>query len=119
KPMPEMDSKRDEQRAGAVTTLRDVQVRFQALAECTSDAVFITDFDSAVFVEVNSRACELFGYSVAEFCVMTGRHLHPPEDAAVVNDISRELVSTGSVFRAAVRLRQKNGDDFWAELRSR
>lgn len=104
---------------GDVTTLRDIQVRFQALAECTSDAVFITDFDSAVFVEVNTRACELFGYSVAEFCVMTGRQLHPPEDAAVVDEISRELIKTGSVFRAAVRLRQKNGVDFWAELRSR
>src|SRR5690606_2267635 len=36
-----------------------------------------------------------------------------------VDEISRELIKTGSVFRAAVRLRQKNGVDFWAELRSR
>lgn len=99
--------------------VRDVQVRFLALAECTSDAVFITDFDSARFVEVNARACELFGYTREELCTMTGRHLHPQEDGDIVSEIGRELTDKGNVFRPAVRLQHKTGRSFWAELRSR
>lgn len=85
----------------------DVQVRFPALAECTSDAIFITDFDSARFVEVNARALELFGYTREELCAMTGRHLHAPEDGDIVSEIGRELVEKGNVFRPAVRLQTK------------
>lgn len=102
-----------------MTDLRDVQVRFQALAECTSDAVFITDFDSARFVEVNARATDLLGYTREELYSMTGRHLHPSEDGDIVSEISRELVDKGKVFRPAVRLQHKSGQSFWAELRSR
>jgi PAS domain S-box-containing protein len=102
-----------------VTDARDVQVRFLALAECTSDAVFITDFDSARFVEVNARASDLFGYTREELCTMTGRQLHATEDGDIVSEISRELVEKGNVFRPAVRLQHKSGRQFWAELRSR
>jgi PAS domain S-box-containing protein len=102
-----------------MTALSDAQTRFEALAECTSDAVFITDFDSARFVEVNERACELFGYTREELCTKSGRVLHPAEDTDIVSEISRELVENGMVFRPAVRLQHKLGHFFWAELRSR
>lgn len=102
-----------------MTSLSDTHVRFLALAECTSDAVFITDFDSARFVEVNAQATELLGYSREELCRMTGRHLHPPEDGDLVTEMGRELVQRGSVFRPAVRLQHKSGSHLWAELRSR
>lgn len=92
--------------------------RFRALIECSSDAIFITDFDSARFVEVSARACELFGYSSQELCGMSGRQLHSEEDAAEVDGISAELIKNGSVDRPAVRLRRKDGSQFWAELRS-
>jgi two-component system NtrC family sensor kinase len=102
-----------------MTSLSDTHVRFLALAECTSDAVFITDFDSARFVEVNAQATELLGYTREELCRMTGRHLHPPEDGDLVTEMGRELVQRGSVFRPAVRLQHKSGSHLWAELRSR
>jgi PAS domain S-box-containing protein len=96
----------------------DFEHRFKALVECSPDAIFITDFDSAKFVDVNVKACELFGYPRAELCGMTGRQLHPKEDALVVDGISRDLIANGQVHRAAVRLRKRNGDLFFGELRS-
>jgi len=96
----------------------DLEHQFQALVECSADAIFITDFDSARFIRVNSRAVELFGYDAAELAGMTGRQLHPAEDCAVVDDISRDLIRDGSVTRHAVRLRRKDDGVFWAELRS-
>jgi two-component system NtrC family sensor kinase len=97
---------------------RDTEHRFRALVECSSDAIFITDFDSARFVEVNSRASELFGYTAQELRGMTGRQLHASEDSADVDGISAELIQSGSVERPAVRMQRKDGTLFWAELRS-
>jgi len=96
----------------------DFEHRFNALAECSADAIFITDFDSAKFVEVNAKACELFGYEREQLRGMTGRQLHPQEDAAVVDEISRELIANGSVHRRAIRLRRHDGECFFGDLRS-
>jgi signal transduction histidine kinase/ActR/RegA family two-component response regulator len=49
---------------------------------------------------------------------MTGRQLHPKEDALVVDGISRDLIANGQVHRAAVRLRKRSGELFFAELHS-
>ena len=96
----------------------DFEHRFKALADCSADAIFITDFDSAKFVEVNGRACALFGYAREQLCGMTGRQLQPAEDAAIVDAIGRELVETGTVHRPAIRLQKSNGERFFGELRS-
>ncbi len=96
----------------------DFEHRFKALVECAPDAIFITDFDSARFVDVNQKACDLFCYSREELCGMTGRHLHPTEDGAVVDAISRELVSHGTASRPAVRFQRRDGELFFGELRS-
>ena len=92
--------------------------RFRALVECSSDAIFLTDFDSAQFVEVNQEACRLFGYSADELKGKTGRQLHPPELGDVVDEISRDLVDKGSAWRPAVRFIRKDGTSFSGELRS-
>lgn len=96
----------------------DFEHRFKALADCTADAIFITDFDSARFVEVNARACTLFGYAREQLCGMTGRQLQPPEDAVIVDTIGRELVEKGRVHRRAVRLQKRSGEHFYGDLRS-
>jgi PAS domain S-box-containing protein len=96
----------------------DFEHRFKALADCSADAIFITDFDSAKFVEVNARACALFGYAREQLCGMTGRQLQPAEDAAIVDTIGRELIENGSVHRPAVRLQKSSGERFFGDLRS-
>lgn len=96
----------------------DYEHRFRALVECSPDAVFITDFDSARFIEVNPQACTMFGYTPEELCGKTGRHLHPAEDARIVDEISRELIASGRVHRPTVRFRKQNGEVFFGELRS-
>ena len=96
----------------------DFEHRFKALADCSADAIFITDFDSAKFVEVNARACALFGYAREKLCGMTGRQLQPLEDAEIVDTIGRELIEKGCVHRPAVRLQKHSGELFFGDLRS-
>lgn len=98
--------------------LHTLEHQFRALVECSADAVFITDFDSAKFVHVNAKACSMFGYPVEELQGMTGRQLHAPEDYAIVDEISRELVQQGAVVHEAVQLKRRDHSLFWAELRS-
>ncbi|MDB4989644.1 MAG: sensor hybrid histidine kinase [Myxococcaceae bacterium] len=104
--------------AKSQSKLHDLEHQFQALVECSADAIFITDFDSARFMRVNSRASAMFGYAPDELIGMTGRQLHPQDDHSVVDEISRDLIRDGSVTRHAVRLRRKDDSVFWAELRS-
>ncbi|MDB4975843.1 MAG: sensor hybrid histidine kinase [Myxococcaceae bacterium] len=104
--------------AKSQSKLQDLEHQFQALVECSADAIFITDFDSARFIRVNTRASTLFGYAAEELIGMTGRQLHPLDDHSVVDDISRDLIRDGSVTRHAVRLQRKDASVFWAELRS-
>lgn len=90
----------------------------RALAECSPDAIFITNFDSARFVDANAKACSLFGYSVDEFRKMTGRQLHDQADGAIVDSITRQLVTNSKAYCPSVQLRRKDGSLLWAELRS-
>lgn len=88
----------------------------RALAECSPDAIFISHFESALFVDAN--ACRLFGYSADELRKLTGRDLHDPKEGAVVDSISRELIANSKAHFPSVRLRCKDGSFFWAEFRS-
>lgn len=90
----------------------------RALAGGSSEAIFITNFDSAKFLDANARACLLFGYTVEEFQDMTGRQLHDSSDGATVDSISRELLEHDCAHRASIRLRRKDGTYLWGELNS-
>jgi PAS domain S-box-containing protein len=92
---------------------------YRHLLECSSDAIFVTDFDSARFLDVSPRACELLGYSARELRGMTGRQLHALDDAREVDSISADLIQHGAVHRPRVRLRRKDGSLVWSELESR
>ncbi len=92
---------------------------YRHLLDCSGDAIFVTDFDSARFLDVSPRACELLGYSARELRGMTGRQLHALEDAREVDSISADLIRTGAVHRPRVRLRRKDGSLVWSELESR
>lgn len=92
--------------------------RFRALVECSSDAIFLSNFDSGKFEEFNQQACRLFGFPSEEMLGKTGRSLHPPDRGEEVDEISRELVSTGKAWRPAVRFQRKDGTQFVGELRA-
>ena len=92
--------------------------RFRALVEGSSDAIFVTDFDSAEFVEVNQRACKLFGYEASELHGKVGRELHPPGSSEIVDEISSAITQAHSVTRNAIELQRKDGSIFRADLRS-
>lgn len=57
----------------------DQTVLLEALIDLTPNALFITDLNG-LFTQVNAYACQLLGYSQAEFLSKTIADLIPPED---------------------------------------
>ena len=56
--------------------LRENEIRYRALFEQANDAIFVEDEDERI-IDVNQRACELFGYARDELLTMRTSDLQP------------------------------------------
>lgn len=109
------------ERRAAETALRRSQERVRVILDSVHDALFVHEPVTGAVLEVNRRACELFGYTAEELC------------AAGVADLSagdREAAVKGSLalIHAAARgepqslewlARDKSGREFWVEVNAR
>jgi two-component system cell cycle sensor histidine kinase/response regulator CckA len=68
------------QQARLVQTLRESEERYRALFEQANDAVFLETPDGRI-LDVNERACQLFGYRREEFLQLSVDDIVPPEVA--------------------------------------
>lgn len=90
--------------------------RFQALMDAALDAVVVTDWETALVVEVNQAACDMFGYTAEEFSHMTGRHLAVAEAGPELDAINSSLYSTGRAYSEALVHRRKDGSQVAVEV---
>ena len=86
------------------------ELAYRALVDAASDAILLIDWESALIVEANSAACEMFGFTLNEWRAMKGRDLNLVEDYPVVDGINDELRATGRARRQNQRLLTKSGD---------
>ncbi|MDP3394525.1 PAS domain S-box protein [Sediminibacterium sp.] len=75
---------------------RIVDMRYAALFDGAEDAILIADATSGHLVDVNDKACELFGYTKAELIGMHQTKLHPPEDLEMVGELFNQFTKTNS-----------------------
>jgi PAS domain S-box-containing protein len=75
---------------------RIVDLRYAALFDGAEDAILIADATSGYLVDVNDRACTLFGYNKAELVGMHQTKLHPPEDLVIVGELFQQFTKTNS-----------------------
>ncbi|MCA9704377.1 MAG: PAS domain S-box protein [Myxococcales bacterium] len=106
-----------ETHASAMTRLRASEQRYRAMVGAAGDAIMVADFDTALFVDANRAAREMFGYEVAELRRLTTRMLTAPEDHAALDRIAHDLVHEGGADSSRLRMRRKDGSPFWAALR--
>ncbi len=50
----------------AQLALRQSEERFHTIFDSVNDLIFVHDFETGTFVEVNQRVCEMFGYTREE-----------------------------------------------------
>ena len=95
------------ERLRAEGRLIDSEIRYRTLMEQASDAIVIMD-QTGRFLEVNSKACELSGYTADEMLQLRMEDTIAPEDLAV-RPPRMEPVQHGDVIRIERVLKRKDG----------
>ncbi|HEY9152718.1 MAG TPA: PAS domain S-box protein, partial [Anaerolineales bacterium] len=104
------------ERKQAEKRLIESEERFHGIFEGVQDAIFVEDLDYKI-LDVNQRACEIFGYSREQFKTMTVRDLIPSKEYFVGFD-ENELEGTGVGPTETVNVRA-NGERFPVEISAR
>lgn len=101
-------------RKAAERALKLSEEHFRSLFEQASDGIFIANAQSR-FVDVNSFACRMLGYSRAELLWMDVVDiLAPAEHARLAQEFTRR--PTGEEMRDEWRFRRKNNSQFIGEV---
>lgn len=95
-------------------SLRESEARYRHLIEQADDGILVCDADG-VFTMVNSRACELLGYSEAELLGRNGSFIYPNEEKAL-HARRMKSVSAGKILRFERIVTRKDESTFPAEM---
>ncbi|MBI5189608.1 MAG: PAS domain S-box protein [Nitrospirae bacterium] len=97
--------------------LRESEARYRTLMEQASDAIVIHDRHAKI-VEVNTRACELSGYTPDELIGMSIAELTPSDMHDLVSEGMR-IVLEGNTFTGSVDTIRKDGVRIPSDISSR
>jgi PAS domain S-box-containing protein len=89
--------------------------RYRLLVEQAPDAILLTD-QAGRFVEVNSAACAMLGYSRDELLLLRIPDVIAPEDRAQAA-LQYQSLTPRQGFRAERRMLRKDGTILWTEVR--
>jgi diguanylate cyclase (GGDEF)-like protein/PAS domain S-box-containing protein len=102
----------------AEAQLRESEERFRSIFNSVNDGILLCDASTGKFIDVNQRACEMFGYSVNE---MVGRDIEllssgvPPYTRREAMEWLGKAQSSGSqTFEWCCKV--KDSRLFWAEV---
>ena len=106
------------ERQRAEETLRRSEASYRAIFEASEDAIFIHDWDTGHVVDVNRRACEIYGYTYEEMKrvrvgdVSSGEHPYTAHEAGRLLERAR----AGKPLRIEWHRRNKDGSLHWDEV---
>jgi diguanylate cyclase (GGDEF)-like protein/PAS domain S-box-containing protein len=100
----------------AEDALRESEVRYRSLFESAADGIVVAGAQDR-YVEVNSAACRMFGYTREELLTMGTADVVAGEEVARVAPESA-LLHEGQVHRSDWRCRRKDGSVFPVEATS-
>ncbi len=89
------------------TALRESENKYRLLMEQASDGIHTYDMQGN-FIEINSKLCEMLGYTSEELLRLNVRDLIPAEDLAV-DPIRFDELRAGKTLLNERRLRRKDG----------
>src|SRR5579883_695329 len=97
--------------------LRDSESRFRTIFEQAAVGVALIETSTGRFIRVNTRYCELIGYSAEEITHTTLMAITHPEDLREDLDQMRRLVAgTIGEFVMEKRILHKNGSVVWTRM---
>ena len=105
-------------RQRAEETLRRSEASYRAIFEASEDAVFIHDWDSGAVIDVNHRACDIYGYRYEELKRMSVADLSSGEQPYTAAEAARLLedAKAGKPVRTEWHRRNRDGSLHWDEV---
>lgn len=91
--------------------------RFRAALDSTADNIFLIDFESAYFIDVNDSASQNLGYTREEFLQMKPVDINPEYHEDVILQLRQEkLFDVNSSVTLETQYHRKNGEIFDVEV---
>ena len=106
------------ERQRAEETLRRSEASYRAIFEASEDAIFIHDWDSGRVVDVNRRACEIYGYTHEEWRSIGVSDVSSGEYPYTAREARRwlEEAKAGKPVHIEWHRRNKDGTLHWDEV---
>jgi PAS domain S-box-containing protein len=101
-----------------VAALGESEERFRTIVDSVNDAIFVLEIGTGRILEVNQRACEMYGYSAEEMRELSMGALtssRSPEDA--MDNPARADAATPVIIEWQER--RRDGSQFWVEMSTR
>lgn len=89
---------------------------YKNLFESNPSPMFIWDFETYKFIDVNKEALDLYGYTREEFLNLTIKDIRPQEDIKFLNSVIKDLKANGSFYKQTLRHLNKQGQIFWVDV---
>jgi len=107
------------ERLRANEALQRSEASYRAIFEASEDAIFVHDWDSGAVVDVNSKACELYGYAPDELRRASIADTSSGVFPSTAEEARRlmQLARTGHCPPFEWQRRNKDGSLHWEEVR--
>ena len=98
--------------------LRDSEQSYRTMFEASEDCIFIYDFDSGRLVDVNPRACEVYGYDHETMLTLSPGDLGTGEAPYTPDELIRHFrrARGGEIVRFEWHRRNADGSAAWDEV---
>jgi len=101
----------------AQDALRKIEERFRKIFDHSNDAIFVLDYERGRFLDVNSKACDLLGYSRDELLSLPQGAIHGGEtETAECAVFAQSVVENGRAWTDKLIFLTKAGEALSAEV---
>ncbi len=98
-------------------TLEKELLRFRAAIDSTIDNIFLLDYDTGYFLDVNDTACKNLGYNREELIGMKPKDINPAYSQDLVQKIrNQSLKSVQNGYTTEIKHEKKNGEIIEVEV---
>ncbi|MBL7935059.1 MAG: PAS domain S-box protein [Bacteroidia bacterium] len=99
--------------------IEDSEKRYSDLFHMNPQPMWVYEFETLNFLDVNSAAIKHYGYSLNEFLSMTIKDIRPAEDVVKLEDSIKLMKENGDLhFHGILRHRKKNGEIIHVDIQS-
>jgi PAS domain S-box-containing protein len=99
--------------------LRSAEASYRAIFDAAEDAIFVHDWDTGAVVDVNPKACEVYGYTYEELRRASLAHVSSGEPPYTADEAARWIEQAKRTGNAQFEWHRRNRDGslHWDEVR--